>query len=126
MSLIAFSIVFLVIMGLMLLMMGLKYFVGIVNTGTGAPGEKTPAPTKEPEAASSKAAPLTAVSQAASMSSEDNELAAVITAAITAATGSAANVLSFTPSQPDEMRAGRGIPIWRMTGILSNSRGPRG
>ena len=118
MSLIAFSIVFLVIIGLMLLMMGLKHFVGMVNPGTGAAREKTPAPAKEPEAASSPAT--------VSALSGDDELAAVITAAIVAATGAAASVLSFTPSQPNETKAGHVTSAWRMTGILSNSRGLRG
>ena len=123
MSLIAFSIVFLVIIGLMLLMMGLKYFVGIVNPGTGAATEKTPAEAKGSEAVLSQTPPVAAFP--ADEISADDELAAVITAAITAATGAAAGVLSFAPSRPGEIRAGHGMSAWKMTGVLSNNRGPR-
>ena len=128
MAIIAFSIVFLVIIGLMLLMMGLKHFVGMMNQeAADAPGEKTSpsAPAKKPEAASSKASPATAYSATASSPSADDELTAVIAAAITAATGAAARVLSFAPSQPGEIRTGHITPAWRMTSILSNSRGLR-
>ena len=126
MALISFSIVFLVIIGLMLLMMGLKYFTGIVNPkGTDAPGETTPVQAKAPEANLSQAATVAAGPATAGASPEDDELAAVITAAITAATGAAAKVLSFVPSQPNETRAGHGTPVWRMTGVLSNMRGLR-
>jgi len=123
MSLIAFSIVFLVIIGLMLLMMGLKYFVGIVNPGTSPAREKTPAPMKESEAVLFQAAPVTEVSAGAP--SADDELAAVITAAITAATGAAARVLSLAPSRTGEIRAEHGMSAWKMTGILSSNRGLR-
>ena len=69
MSIIAFSIVFLVIIGLMLLMMGLKYFVGMVNSeGT--------------EAALSQTAPVTEVPVITGASLREDELVAVITAAI--------------------------------------------
>ena len=116
MSIIAFSIVFLVIIGLMLLMMCLKYFVGMMKQ------EKADAPKETPL---SPAAPVTAVPTAVNASFADDELTAVITAAITAATGVAAKVLSFAPSRPGETGSGHATPAWRMTSILSNSRGLR-
>ena len=126
MSVIAFSIVFLVIIGLMLLMMGLKYFVGMVNPeGAGASGKKTPPKSEETEAALSQASPVTEVPVITSASPADGELVAVITAAITAVAGAAARVLSFAPSQPNETGAGHGMPVWKMTGVLSNNRGLR-
>ena len=122
MSLIAFSIVFLVIIGLMLLMMGLKNFVGMVNPEAGALKKNMPVPVEEHKAALSEAASVTTDAGAPFV---NDELAAVITAAIIAATGVAARVLSFAPSRPDEIRAGHGMPVWKTTGILSNNRGLR-
>ena len=126
MSIIAFSIVFLVIIGLMLLMMGLKHFAAAANREKAdAPAQTAPVPGTAPEPTPPGTTQATAMPATASASAEDEELVAVITAAITAATGVAAKVLSFAPSQPNEAGTGRGTSAWRMTGILSNSRGLR-
>jgi Na+-transporting methylmalonyl-CoA/oxaloacetate decarboxylase gamma subunit len=128
MSIIAFSIVFLVVIGLMLLMMALKYFVGKVQTEDGkTPGGKTPVPAERPETNLPQATLAVAAPAAAGTLSADadGELVAVITAAITSMTGTAARVLSFAPSQPDETKARQKTPVWRMTSILLNSRGLR-
>ena len=123
MALIAFSIVFLVIIGLMLLMMGLKHFAAAANREkTDAPPQKEPVSRTASESTPPRIAQATAI---VSASAEDDELVAVITAAITAATGTAARILSFAPSQSNETRMGYGTSAWRMTGILSNSRGLR-
>lgn len=109
MSLIAFSIVFLVIVGLMLMMFALKSVVGMINSTSeakkAAPAAVAPAVTSAPATVSTAA-------------EDDGELLAVITAAITAVCGAGARIVSFTkapertPSTP-----------WRMTGRLQNSEG---
>lgn len=107
MSFIAFSIVFIVIVGLMLLMMALEYFCDAIDKvgkkkPAGAPAAKAPAPAK----------PAAAVAQ-----SDDGELLAVITAAVVAACGSAARVVSFRPVQAP-------VPTsWKTLGRLRNSEG---
>jgi len=117
MSLIAVSIVFLVIIGLMLLMMCLKHFAKMVEPKeTCKPMETEPVIVYEP---------VTKAMTTVNESLADDELVAVITAAITAFTGTAANILSFAPSNQNETRTGRGTPAWRMTSILLNSKGLR-
>lgn len=112
MSVIAFSTVFLVIVGLMLLMMALKHFAGTINAmsaakqAPSAPAPSAPAP--------KPTSPMTAVAAQA----EDGELLAVITAAIAVACGAGARVVSFRPAPPRT----QGTP-WRMTGRLQNSEG---
>ncbi|MDR3076733.1 MAG: OadG family protein [Synergistaceae bacterium] len=118
MSVIAFSIVFLVIIGLMLVMMGLKHFVTMINSGDASAPKQT-APARQPEA------PVSQTAAAVSAEPGDEELVAVITAAITAATGTAARVLSFSPATAADIRTGRPTSAWRMAAILSNSRGMR-
>lgn len=113
MSLIAFSIVFLVIMGLMLMMMALKVFAGAMDGGQKA--KAAPAATSAPAAPAAKSGMSAAVSVAASQ--DDDELIAVIAAAVSAACGRAARVVSFKPATVT------GASAWRMTGILQNSEG---
>lgn len=112
MSVIAFSIVFLVIVGLMLMMMFLKSVANTINAMNDA---KKAAP-----AASSASAPAATSSSAsvAQVSSDDDELLAVITAAIAATCGAGARVASFTPAPPQTLSS-----TWRMTGRLQNSEG---
>lgn len=90
MSIIAFSIVFIVIIGLMLIMIAMKHISAAVEgagKGSGG-GGKTAAlvqPATQPQPAKAAAA------------GDDGELLAVISAAIAAVCGSAARVVSFGP-----------------------------
>ena len=87
MSMIAFSIVFIVITGLMLVMMSMKHICKAID-GMGK---------KAPEA-SQASAPVASAAKAVAVSAEDDgELLAVITAAIVATCGAGARVLSFAP-----------------------------
>ena len=109
MSVIAFSTVFLVILGLMLMMMALKKFAATVEAR-----QNVPATTAAPTAAVSTAsqAPVAAIT------GDDSELVAAITAALTAMTGTAARIISLKPAAPRVSGT-----AWRMTGILQNSEG---
>ena len=111
MSVIAFSIVFLVCIGLMGLMMGLKHFANAINKfneSRATPGAKS-AP-----AAGSPAPAL--VATAPDMGEE--EIVAVITAAIAASCGAGARITSITPAP-----ARTPSSAWRMTGRLQNCEG---
>lgn len=110
MSMIAFSIVFLVIVGLMLMMMALKKFAGAVEAREAA---KT-APAAQAPAAAAAAKPAASVVA----SEDDGELVAVITAAIAAICGAGARVVSFRPAPPRASAS-----IWSMTGRLQNTEG---
>lgn len=113
MSVIAFSIVFLIICGLMVMMMILKKVVNAINT--------TEKPAPAPAAKAAPAAPAAAPAPAASAHSEDEaELIAVITAAIAAMVpGSSPKIVAFAPVE--EPRGG--ITAWRLDGIAGNSEG---
>ncbi|MDR2779803.1 MAG: OadG family protein [Synergistaceae bacterium] len=119
MSIIAFSIVFLVIAGLMFMMMALKILVAVINpnktpvasSGGGTSVSQSPKPG------------VTAAVRYETPSQDDDELIAVLSAAVAAAGGQAAAVLSYTPAAPAVGRSA--VSMWRMTGILSNSRGLR-
>lgn len=113
MSVIAFSIVFLIICGLMVMMMLLKKVVSAVD----ATNKPAPAPT----AKTAPVAPAAAPAPAASAHSEDeDELIAVITAAIAAMVpGSSPKIVAFAPVE--EPRGG--ITAWRLDGIAGNSEG---
>ncbi|MDR1651476.1 MAG: OadG family protein, partial [Synergistaceae bacterium] len=122
MSVIAFSIVFLVIAALMLLMMALKHFSGWVNVMSAAQEimkkqSKPDAAPEEPAPASAPPAPL--ASAQASFDGED-ELIAVLTAAVTAACGDGTRVLGYAPAAV-RGSSPRPASAWRMTGILQNS-----
>lgn len=108
MSIIAFSIVFIVIAGLMLLMMGLKCFVSSIDKASAARSAPASAP----------AAPVVSPAVQAQGAEDSDELLAVISAAIVAACGSSARVVRFAPAPPRTP----GTP-WRMTGRLQNSEG---
>ncbi|MDR1510562.1 MAG: OadG family protein [Synergistaceae bacterium] len=121
MSLIAFSIVFLVTAGLMFVMMALKYFSTLTD-------RNKPSDTAEGKPAASDApvqppAAVLAVPEAPARS-DDGELTAVIAAAIMAMSGGAAKALAYSPVSI--AGTGRGISAWRMSGIADNSLGPRG
>ena len=111
MSLIAFSIVFIIITGLMFLMMALKHFCKAIES-VGGSGSKEAAP------AASK--PTTPAAKAVAVTTEDSaELLAVISAAISAMCGSTARVVSFAP-------AGTKTPAatgWKFVGRMQNVEG---
>ena len=89
MSIIAFSIVFIVIAGLMLLMMGLKCFVSSIDKASAARSAPVSAP----------AAPVASPAVQAQGAEDSDELLAVISAAIAAACGSSARVVRFISSE---------------------------
>lgn len=97
MSFIAFSIVFIVIIGLMLVMMGMKHVCGAID-GMHKPQQSAPA------------APAPAAAA-------DDELLAVITAAIAAACGPTARVISYSPVKVPASSA------WKNVGRLQNTEG---
>ena len=90
MSMISFSIVFIVVTGLMFIMMALKLVCGVK-------GENTEANPSAQQAASAPAPQQPAKAVAAPSREDEGVLLAVITAAITAMCGSAARVVSFSP-----------------------------
>ena len=114
MSIIAFSIVFLVIVGLMFVMMGVKMLAAAID-GAGK-AASVPAP-----AAPSSGAPAAAVSAPAVVAAaeDDSELAAVIPAAIAAVCGGSARVIAFSPTQTQ----GGSSTLWRASGRFQNSEG---
>lgn len=109
MSLIAFSIVFIVIMGLMFIMMGMKHVCKAIDGCNKAPVSASAAPS----APASPAAKAVAVPAAG----DDGELLAVISAAIAAMCGSAARVVSFAPAKAP---AGSS---WKFIGRIQNAEG---
>lgn len=115
MSLIAFSIVFLVCVGLMLLMVGLKHAAAAINKANDEKAAKAAAASQPSPAASG--APVVSAAVAASAEDEE-EIVAVITAAIMAACGTGAKIMSITPAPPKTHAS-----AWRMTGILQNGEG---
>ena len=110
MSLIAFSIVFLVCIGLMLMMMALKHISAAIDKA---------AEEKEAKAAAAVASPAAPAARVSAVAAEDEgEIVAVITAAIVASCGAGAKILSIKPAAPRV-----GASAWRMTGILQNTEG---
>lgn len=113
MSLIAFSIVFIVIIGLMLVMMAMKHISGAIDSV----GKKQPAPSTPAAPAQTQAAPQMPAQASAVQATADDELLAVITAAIAAACGPAARVISFSPVKAPAASA------WKNVGRLQNNEG---
>ncbi len=109
MSLIAFSIVFIVIMGLMFIMMGMKHVCKAIDGCKAAPAA-APAAKSTPPASAAKAVAVPAAE-------DDGELLAVISAAIAAMCGSAARVVSFAP-----VKAPVGSS-WKLVGRIQNAEG---
>ena len=112
MSLISFSIVFLVCGGLILVMTALKHFAGTLE---GA-GKKTPEPTPAETTkftAAAHASPLPSTSE-----DLDSEVVAVIMAAVAASCGATAKIVSIVPTP--QLNAGT---TWRTTGRLQNCEG---
>ncbi|MGE4486974.1 MAG: OadG family protein, partial [Synergistaceae bacterium] len=109
---IAFSIVFIVIMGLMFTMMAMKHVCKAIDGCKKAPASAPAAP-KAPSAPSTPVAKAVA----APASEDDGELMAVISAAIAAMCGSAARVVSFAPAK---------APVgssWKFIGRIQNAEG---
>jgi Na+-transporting methylmalonyl-CoA/oxaloacetate decarboxylase gamma subunit len=127
MSIIAFSIVFLVIVGLMLMMMALKSFANMftsIEASDNTPKAASAAPASPAGPSLTSAVPTAAAVQTGPASSDDEEeLAAILTAAISAACGFDAVIRSFAPV----FEGARGsMSAWRMSSISQNSQGPRG
>lgn len=114
MSFIAFSIVFIVIIGLMLVMMGMKHVCGAID---GMHKPKQSAPAAPAPAAPAKAQAAAPAAQPAPATAADDELLAVITAAIAAACGPAARVISYSPVKVPASSA------WKNVGRLQNTEG---
>jgi Na+-transporting methylmalonyl-CoA/oxaloacetate decarboxylase gamma subunit len=114
MCLISFSIVFLVCGGLMLLILAQKYLVAMFEAKDGvSPGG--PKNFSEP----GESAKTNRVSASAE---EDEELAAVITAAIAASQSSNVKIVSISPS--DQIAARTLAPsLWKMSGRLQSHEG---
>ena len=116
MSLISFSIVFLVCAGLMGLMMSLKYVVRVFeekerqSQSGGNPSAAKP-PVGEPFLA--QATP-----------DDEGELVAVITAAVTAAFGSSARVTDIRPSSSIALAPPPTFSsVWKMASRIENNKG---
>lgn len=104
MSMISFSIVFIVVIGLIFLMMGMKSLARIINSF----GEK-----KNENLDSDPAVKKNEIIA----SSDDEELIAVITAAITAACGTNVKVLSYAPVRNPSHSA------WKVSSRIRNLDG---
>lgn len=111
MSMIAFSIVFIVIIGLMLLMMGMKHLCNAID------GTKKAAPAASAPAAAS-AQPSAPAKAAAAPAEDDGELLAVITAAIYAMCGTGTRVVSFAPASKAPAASS-----WKFMGRVQNTEG---
>lgn len=117
MSFIAFSIVFIVIIGLMLVMMGMKHVCGAID-GMHKPQQSAPAaPAPAAPAAPVQAQAAAPAAQPAPAAAADDELLAVITAAIAAACGPTARVISYSPVKVPAPSA------WKNVGRLQNTEG---
>ena len=112
MSCIAFSIVFIVIMGLMFVMMGMKYVCNAIDNVGKA---KAAAPAQKAAPAPAPAAPAPAAQAAAA--ADDGELLAVISAAVAAACGATARVVAFAPVKAPAPTA------WKNAGRFQNTEG---
>lgn len=106
MSFIAFSIVFIVIVGLMLVMMGMKHVCAAIDNMS-----------KPKLATTAQPSPAAPAAPAAAVSADDDELLAVISAAIMAACGSTARVVAFSPVKAPVSTA------WKNVGRLQNTEG---
>lgn len=107
MSVISFSIVFLVCIGLMLMMVALKHFTAAIERRKNAENE-------EPrDAGRAPASPASVVVSA--VPGEEEELVAVITAAVMASCGERTRILSISPAPPRAVHS-----AWRIAGRIEN------
>ena len=116
MSIISFSIVFLVCIGLMLMMMALKHFAKAMEKKEQAKEEAAAAP--QPGVAAAPSVPVQAIA-----AEDEGELVAVITAAIVASCGAGAKILSISPTPARAASLSGATGAWRMTGRLQNFEG---
>lgn len=114
MSMIAFSIVFIVIIGLMLIMMSIKYMAAAIDGKSGGNGGKAVDIQKPSAAPAASSAPVKAVAA----SEDEGELLAVISAAIAAVCGSAARVVAFSPVTQTPVATS-----WKFASRISNREG---
>ncbi len=111
MSLISFSIVFFVCAGLWAMMVGLKHIAAALER-KGTESAPSGAPVQAVATAARPSTPATS-------SEVTEEVVAVITAAVCAASGGSARIVSIAPAA-----AGRGhMGSWRMAGVMQNSEG---
>lgn len=110
MSMIAFSIVFLVIMGLMLVMMGTKMLAHSIEGTAQKPVVSTPSPAASQAVSTPATAPVSA---------DDEELIAVLAAAVASVCGGSARIVSFAPTSA----TGKGNSFWKADGRSQNMEG---
>ena len=114
MSLISFSIVFLVCAGLMGLMMSLKYIVRVLEK-KGKPDTSNETPFVNNPAGKILPAP--------EMPDDEDELVAVITAAVTAAFGNSVRVTDIRPSDTSFAPPPAGFSAWKTAARIMNNKG---
>lgn len=115
MSIIAFSVVFLVLGGLSGIIYGIKYMATALERKKGGGSGTAPAPVAP--AAAVQAAP------AASGGSDKGRLLAVISAAVAAVEGPGARITSVRPSGGAAVLAPRGGLEWKRVGIIETLGG---
>jgi hypothetical protein len=111
MSCIAFSIVFLVICGLMLVMFATKMLARALDASARA--KEGAVVTR-----SAPAAPAKAVAATPPAASPEGDLIAVLTAAVCCALGTSARITSFRPLS--SVRGGNPVSCWRTAGRLES------
>lgn len=118
-SLIAFTIVFVVLAGLTAVIYAIKFFAG--SSDNGKKDQGTPA---APVAAAPKAAVATPSAPSLAVGNNNTRLTAVITAAILAATQGRGRILSITPAASDACAlAFSSTRTWKTTGIVERIGG---
>lgn len=111
MSMIAFSIVFIVILGLMLVMMAMEHICLAIDKA------HAPKPAAAPAPAAKASAPAAQPAAPAKAAANNDELLAVISAAVMAACGSTARVVAFSPVKAPASSA------WKNLGRIQNTEG---
>ncbi len=117
-SLIAFTIVFLVLVGLTAVIYAIKIFSG-APTPPAAPS--VPAAPAAPAQAAASAAPVSASSSACSAVAQDGSITAAITAAILAATQGRGRILSVSPAAGQPRDFAGSNHNWKMTGRVERT-----
>jgi hypothetical protein len=84
---------------------------------------QAPAPTPPPAPAAPAPAPASAGAPSAAPSGDEDEVVAVITAAIAAVCGSGARVLSVSPASGGAGGVRSGVSAWRIEGRFQNFEG---
>ena len=114
MSLISFSIVFLVCAGLMGLMMSLKYIVRVFEEK-----EKPGKPNEVPSVSN----PAGETFPAQETPNDEGELVAVITAAVTEAFGNSVKVTDIRPSNASFAPSPAAFSAWKTAARIENNKG---